>query len=208
MKRWIILLALLGSAGCALRYYSAALGNYDEFRPDARLRATSLDVELARPAYVAVIGITTPGPGYQERPVLFEPIYPRWDTDETHFAAGRHHIVSRRQTLRDPANCRDDQKPTLSGCRRAPHLYPGVGSHIEVDGIYVADPGHYMVIASEDFVDPYTLADDLFEVAFEREEFAAALKTDRAQTAANNLERALLDRPGSFVWSALYVSGR
>jgi hypothetical protein len=208
MRRLIATLALLASVGCAAGFYSAALGNYDEFQPYARLRATSLDLELARDAYVAVIGITTPAPGYSERPVLFQPIYPQWDTDETHFRAGRHRIVSRRQTLRDPVNCRHDQKPTLSGCRRAPYLYPGAGSHVEIGRVYVADPSHYVVIASEEFVDPYTLADDLFELAFEREELGDALKARTAETAATDLERALLDRPGSPIWGALYVSGR
>ena len=70
------------------------------------------------------------------------------------------------------------------------------------------DPSHYFVIASEEFVDPYTLADDLFELAFERDELAAALKRGKVQEAATDLERALLDRPGSPIWAALYVSGR
>lgn len=206
MTRLVALLALLGSAGCAPRYYSAALGSYDEFRPYARLRSTWIELELGRAAYVAIIGILTPAPGYPERPVLFQPIYPLWDTDSTHFAAGRHRVVSRRRTLRNPVNCREQHKPTLSGCRRPPYLHPGAGSHVDVGAIYSPDPTHYFVFASEEFVDPFTLADDLFELAYERDELTAALKRRSGPTAATDLERALLDRPGSPIWGALYVA--
>lgn len=202
------LLVLLALTGCALRYYTAALGNYDEFRPYARVRSTSVDIEIARPAYVAVIGIIPPTPGYFERPVLFRPLYPLWDTDETRFNAGRHRVSPRRQTLRDPPNCRTGEKPSISGCRRLAYLLPGVGAPNEIAQAYIADPSHYLVVASEEFVDPFTLADDLFEIAFERLELGSALKRRAGEDAASDLERALLDRPGTPIWGALYVSGR
>ena len=209
MKRVPALLVLLASVACASTQRSAGLGSYDEFRPYATLRSfTVADLELSRPAYVAIVGITIPAPGYAERPVVFQPIYPRWDTDKTHFAAGRHRIVSARRTLRDPANCRGTEKPTLSGCRKRLYQYPEAGAHNEVGRIYVADAGHYVVIASEEFVDPYLLAEDLFFLAFEREELAAALKSRKVHEAASDLERALSDRPGSPIWGALYVGGR
>src|SRR5687767_12313855 len=121
-------LMLLALVACASTQHSAALGSYDEFRPYASLRSfTVADLELSRPAYVAIIGITIPAPGYSERPVVFQPFYPRWDTDKTHFAAGRHRIVSARRTLRDAANCRGTEKQTLSGCRKRLYQYPEAG---------------------------------------------------------------------------------
>jgi hypothetical protein len=193
---------------CASRHYSAALGNYDHFQPYAALRSTSYDIEIARSAYVVIIGITPPSAGYSDRPVLFRPLYPLWDTDRTQFPAGKHRVSPRRQTLRDPMNCRSDETPSLSGCRRAFYLYPGAGTSSEIGGIYSIDYGHYLVIASEEFIDPFQLADELFEMAFERKELAEALKTRKGEVAAGDVERALLDRPGTPIWGALYVAGR
>ena len=209
MPRSALLLfcALLATA-CAPRRYSAALGNYDAFQPYAMLRSTSYDIELARAAHVAIIAITPPAPGYNERPVLFRPLYPLWDTDRTQFTAGKHRVTPRRQTLRDPVNCRGSEKPTLRGCRRAAYLYPGAGVPGEVNSIYSVDLGHYLVIASEDYLDAFTLADELFDMVLDRSELAEALKTRKGEMAAADLERALLDRPGSPLWGALYVAGR
>jgi hypothetical protein len=204
----LTLLLLATSVACAPQYATIAMGQYADFQPYARVYTNTIDIELARPAYVAVIRITTPGPGYNERPVLFQPIYPRYETDETHFGAGRHRVTPRRTSLIDPRNCREAEKPSLDGCRRALYMLPGVGSPGEIGTAYVSDPSHYFVVASEEFVDPYALAEDLFEMAFDRLELSAALKTGRATIAGTELERALLDRPGSPIWGAFYVSGK
>jgi hypothetical protein len=199
---------LLLCTACAPQYASIAMGQYDLFRPYARVYSATIDIELARPAHVAVISIIAPAPGYNERPVLFEARYPQWDTDETHFAAGEHRLLPRRMTLRDPRNCRDTEKPSLSGCRRPRYMYIGAGAPNELSQIYQSDPSHYLVIASEEFIDPFTLADDLFDMAFERPELGTALKTRKAHEAGDVLERALLDRPGPPMWAAFYVSGK
>lgn len=209
MRRPLVLLLLalsIAPAACATRYTSAALGQYERFEPYARLRSTSIDLELSRAAYVAVIAIRAPSPGFRDRPILFRPLYPIYPTDSVHFSAGRHRLIPRRISVIEPLNCRGNETPSIDGCRRPPHLYPGVGGPGDVGGAYGSGLAHYIVIASEEFVDPYTLADELFNIALERPELASALRLLNAQASAPLLERALLDRPGTPIWGAFYVA--
>jgi hypothetical protein len=205
LRLLLVILAVL-PVGCTTRYTTAALGQYDRFEPYARVRNMSIDLELARAAYVVIIAIRTPSPGFQDRPILFRPLYPLYPTDEVRFPAGRHRLVARRVTLNEPLNCRRDEQPTLSGCRRPPHLYPGVGGPGDVGGAYASTLAHYIVIASEEFIDPFTLADELFLVTLERPELSQLLRTHDAERSAPQLERALLDRPGTPMWGAFYVA--
>jgi hypothetical protein len=183
-----------------------ALGQYDEFAPYAVLRGRTVDLELARTAHVAVLAVRTPTTEYSERPVVFTVLYPRFDTDRTQFGPGRHRLTPRRQTLQEPPNCRVEQRPSLTGCRRAEFRYIGTG--ITMGQAYLPEEMQYLVIASEEFVDPYTLADDLYLTATDDEALSLALRRRDANASERELERALLDRPGSPLWGAFYAAMR
>jgi hypothetical protein len=206
LLRILLLASLALPVACATRYQSAALGQYERFEPYARLRNVSIDLELSRDAYIAIIAIRAPSPGFRDRPVLYRPLYPLYPTDPVRFAAGRHRLVARRTTLVDPLNCRRDEVPTLDGCRRPAHLYPGVGGPGDVGTVYSSTLAHYIVIASEEYIDPFTLADELFNTTLERPELASVLRRLDANASAQLLEQALLDRPGTPIWGAFYVT--
>lgn len=198
--RVALLSALVLAGACATRYSTAALGQYEQFEPFLMFRHGQ-DVEITRPAYIAIITITPPASGYEDRPLLFDVVYPRYETDRLHFSAGRHRLVSRATRLMDPPGCASDEKPALDGCRR--RLIPGLSAGRPPAGL-----SHYLLLAADEFVDPYTLADDLFYTALEEQALDDALRSAGVERAAAALERTLLDRRGSPLWAALYVVAR
>jgi hypothetical protein len=207
MRSRFVTLLLLCTA-CAPRYGTAALGQYEEYRPfmtrppAATLNEAAYDIELTRQAFVSVIAIVPPAGGYEERPVYFQALYPRYDTDRMMFPAGKHRLRSPRTLLMEPRNCADDEKPALDGCRRAVQLLPGMLRPRP------PAPSHYLLITADEFVDPYEVADDLYFKAMDDEELKLALQSDDTDKAAALLERALLDRRGSPLWAAFYLMVR
>jgi hypothetical protein len=199
--------AVVGSA-CAPTYTSAGLGRYDVFQPFARMDGGYIALELARAGYVAVINVVLPQPAFRERPVLFIAEYPLWPTDDRHFTAGRHRLRARRETVRVPRMCGGNQMPTIDGCRRVYEMLPGVRSLADYDRSRGLLRGHYIVMVADEPIDPFTIAEELFHLALDRPDLTRRLRELDAELAAAALEEALLDRPGSPYWAALYVAAR
>jgi hypothetical protein len=197
--------AVLLLTSCSVHFSSAALGNYATYEPFATTDRTSVLVELTREAHVAVVGVRTPQPGYDEAPVLFDVMYPVFDTDRTRFGPGRHRLTSRRQSMRVPRGCRDMEVPTLAGCRRT--VLPGLRA-LNIGQVYPRDRQHYIVVVADEVVDPYTLADALYFAALDDETLTELLKRRDAEPAADALERVLLDQPLAPGWAGLYVTNR
>lgn len=213
MRRRVLTLApilafLVG--GCAPTYTSAGLGRYDVYRPFARMDGRAIELELDRTAWVAVVNVIPPNPAYRDRPILFEAVYPYYPTDQRHFEAGRHRLIPRRESVREPVGCRLEEVPTIDGCRRRFDMLPGV--RLEEGGAYSRSysirAGHYIALVADRPIDPYTLAEELYYLAFDRPELTRVLREMNAELAAAELERALLDRPGTPNWAALYVAAR
>ena len=201
---------LLLCIACGPRYTSAALGQYPDFQPFMTRPPTSsgrvepsYHVELTRQAFVALIAITPPAGGYEDRPVVFNVLYPLYDTDRLMFAPGEHRLVPRRNVLMEPRNCADDEKPALDGCRRSLRLLPGL-----LQGRPPGAPTHYLLITADDFLDPFELADELYFRALGDDALRAALQQANTERAASLIERVLLDRRGTPLWAALYVVTR
>ena len=203
-----LVFATLASASCATRYSSAALGQYEEFQPFIWLRNTQdnrarYELEITRPAFVSILTVSPPAGGFEDRPVMFDVVYPRYDTDPVEFTAGRHQLITRVTPLMPPRNCGYDEPPTLGGCRRPQYQLPGMRAGRPPTG-----PPHYLVIAADEFVDPYTLADELHYVAMEQPELGDALRSGTIESASALLERVLLDRRGTPFWAGLYIVSR
>ncbi|CAN5716100.1 hypothetical protein BH23GEM9_BH23GEM9_35740 [soil metagenome] len=194
---------LLG--GCAVKYSTAALGDYAAYEPFATMNRSTVWLEVNRDAHVAVLAVRTPMPGYDTAPVLFDVMYPVYETDRTHFRAGKHVLLPRQTSMQLPPQCRESEVPALAGCRR--RLRPGLRG-LDVRDAYQRDVNHYIVIVADEFIDPYTLADELFYAVFEDDEVADLLKARDAETAAASLERVLLDRRMAPGWAGLYVTNR
>jgi hypothetical protein len=203
-----VLCVMLALTSCVPRFTSVGLGRYDEFQPYARSGGRGVDLELARAGHVAVISVILPRPAFADRPVLFAAVYPYYDTDQRYFEAGQHRLLPRRETVRVPLTCGSQQTPTLEGCRRAYDMLPGVRTLSEYITDYGIRGGHYIVFVADEPVDPYTLAEQLFYMAFDRPELTRLLRQLDAPAAAAELENALLDRPGTPRWAALYVAAR
>lgn len=197
---WALLLP-----SCAVKYSSAALGEYAAYEPFARVNRNLYTVELSQPAHVAVISVVAPQPGYNEAPVFFEVRYPLTEYDRTEFPAGRHRLSPRNVRLNTPRECRQTEAPTLEGCRRT--ILPGLRG-IDTNRAYQRDPQHYLLIAAPERIDPYTLADALYFLALEDEDFAEAFKRRDAEAAADVIERALLNQRMSAGWGGVYVTYR
>jgi hypothetical protein len=204
----LLLWVALALGACAPRYSTAGLGQYAEFQPYAVLRGNSIYLELSRAAHVSIIGIGLPNSFYDELPVVYGALYPQYVTDATRFEAGRHRLLSRAPHQVRPMNCRQDERPALDGCRRPFHLLPGVSGVADDRAAYRLGGGGYLVIASAEFIDPFTLAEELFYATLEHPEIAQSLRSGDADATAHELERVLLDRPGSFEWAAMYVTSR
>jgi hypothetical protein len=206
--RLAMLLIVLSTAACAPSFTSAGIGRYEEFQPFARAAGRGIDLELARSAHVAVVAVFRPRPAFSDRPLLFSAVYPYFESDRRYFDAGRHRLRARQADLRQPLLCGSQEVPTIEGCRRAYHMLPGVLSISD----YFTDPGirggHYIVFAADEPIDPFSLAEELFYMALDRPELARRLRALDAVAAAGELERTLLDRPGTPLWAALYVAAR
>jgi hypothetical protein len=204
----LLVCALPEIMACAPKFSSAALGRYDEYQPFARQRGRAIELELARGGYVAVVNVLTPNPAFRDRPILFEAAYPLWDTDRREYPAGRHSLLPRRETVRIPLRCGLEQVPTLSGCRREFTMLPGIRTLGEYRMGYGIRNGHYIVMVADYPIDPFTLAEELFYLTLDRPEMKQLFMALDADTAADGLERMLLDRPGTSNWAALYVAAR
>lgn len=196
--------ALFALTACAPTFTSAALGRSDFFAPHATMRGRTVQLELAQRAHVAVVQVLTPTPGNQDRPVLFVPLYPRFETDQREFEPGTHRLAAREETFRQDWVCGDTQSPTMDGCRRDYRYLPGVRSLAEYHDGYT----HFITLVSDQPIDPYALAEELFYMAFDDPRLAQQFRDVDAEAAAATLEQALLDRPGSANWAAHYVAGR
>jgi hypothetical protein len=201
-----VLLATLAAGACGARYSTAALGQYESYEPFAVVGPSSIRLELARPAHVAIIAVLAPAPGFGSAPVLFTPLYPVYETDRTHFTAGEHRLLPRRVSLIEPQVCRRTETPSLAGCRRAQHLLPGVPNPFRQ--AYPLDRQHYIVLVADEFIDPYAVAEELYVSVLDEQSVAELLKARDAPAAASELERVLLDRRGSPLWAGLYVTNR
>ena len=183
-------------SACAATHPPVQLGQYEAFQPiyhEGRMR-----FELARPAYVSIIAVREPWEP-EAGPLIFEVLYPRYETDRLEFEAGRHNPVSRLVGNRVPINCPVAVKPTLRTCRPALHVYPQVrgGSNWRKDY-----PGqHYLLVASDRFIDPYELAWELFFYAFENEEVGQLLREEKPFEAARRLEQAIAGLPEARAWA-------
>jgi hypothetical protein len=121
-------------------------------------RAAPLIVELGQPAYVLALGVTYPSAEEPGRPVTFDAQYPRFPTDARHFDAGQHRLKARQRPPFWPMNCGRDEVPTIDGCRRPLHLLPGISGYVAARHPRSA----VLIIASAEFVDPFTLAEELY----------------------------------------------
>jgi hypothetical protein len=191
-------LAALTLSACGSAREGVRLGAYDEFQPV--VASTQEHIQLARSANVTVVNVLTPND--QGRPVLFSVQYPRFDTDPAEFTAGSHRLQPRLRTAAAPPRCQPGVNPTLAGCR--PHLpdYPGVGVP-SLSGYYAT--AGTLFIASDGAIDPYELADALFNLARSSTELSSALKRDDPQITQIALERALSARAGMPRWAAYYL---
>ena len=190
--------AVLLWSACAPSYGTAGLGAYDDFRPYVRLTGSSYEVELDRPAHIAIIGIRAPDPSRDTRfELTFVPLYPRTNADSTMFPAGKHR--ARPRPVIEPMRklCGRDEIPTIEGCR----LERSRGGTTRLDPML----GHYLVVVSESILDPYTLSFYLEEARVTSEELARALYYRDVKTAVDELTQAIATLPGSPYWAGYYV---
>jgi hypothetical protein len=173
------------------------LGAYEQYQPV--LEASLENVTLASEANIAVLHVQLPTEG--SRPVLFSVQYPRYDTDPVKFGAGTHRLEPRQRTAAAPPRCQPGAAPTLSGCR--PHLpdYPGVQVP-SLSGYYSTSAR--IVIASEQPLDPFSLAEFFIARGRADTQFASAMRGTDNEAAQINLERVLRDRLGATGWAAYY----
>jgi hypothetical protein len=193
----VLAIALLATA-CGGARPGVGLGAYDRFGPV--LAPSDQDIELAADAHVIVLTVQTPNE--VTRPILVSVTYPRYDTDRLEFTAGRHRLESRQRTAAAPARCVGTE-PTLSGCR--PHLpdYPGVQVPAStLTGYYY--PAGRIMIASEEALDPFTMA-EFFIVRMRTDpDLAAAMRVGESETVQLHLTRVLRERLGPTGWAAYY----
>jgi hypothetical protein len=206
MRRATPLSALLCAvlfSGCAVQVNRAAFGRgVAAYQPAAEMRGALITIDVARPAHVAVVGIAAPRPGFEYAPIKFEAVFPFSDIDPTYHEAGRHRLRPRLVGGRTYRECREAEKPSLSDCRRTylpntnvPGAYEGLGEQ------------HYIVVFSEEPVDPYTLAYELFLTGLVDDDFNAAITRREPGATTDEVERAL--RPHIAIgWAAVHVHRR
>src|SRR5690606_28310584 len=90
----LVALSLAVLAGCATRYGTEALGQYDLFSPYADLTRGSRDVELTRPGHIAIIDIFPLNPSYTmpRDHRTFRALFPVTERDSTYYPAGTHRV--------------------------------------------------------------------------------------------------------------------
>lgn len=200
-NRVVLGVACVALAGCATHYQTLALGQYDRFSPFADLTTGRREIELSRPGYVAVLGIDALDPRYRAplNHVTFDAIYPRTRYDSTYFPAGTHRLRYYPTTETMPVLCSDLDVPTIDGCRASRG-----GPRTIVRGP-VPTSSHYLVVAAEDFIDPYTLAFYLNERLLISDTFAVSLFRRDAGEVAEEITAAMAEVPGLRGWSAYYA---
>jgi hypothetical protein len=202
----VLFLALLIPACAGTRYGTAALGNYDAYEPFATMNRGLVTVEIAREAHLAVVSVQVPRPGYETAPVIFDVVYPHSSADRTLFPPGRHRMSPRPVARRAFRECEALEKPSLDGCRR--RILPGLRT-VDNERMYQpASEHHVIVVAADQPVDPYTLAEALYFAALENEVLAGALRRRDAPAARAILERTLLDQNLATGWAGVYLTSR
>jgi hypothetical protein len=167
-------------------------------------RLSPFVVELEDSSYVAVLWMTYPDTDEPGRPITFSGRYPLYPTDQLSFASGRHRLISRRREDRDPYDCEANETPSLAGCRRPLHLLPGANQYIATRTPLTAS----VVIASQDYIDPYALAEDLYWALMKDSQRAQRLVGADIETVAAELQPVLLEMLGLRDWSASFATGR
>jgi len=192
--------ALLLLSGCATRYGTHALGQYDLYSPYADLTRGSRTVEITRPGHIAIIDIHALNPAYTmpRDHRTFRALFPVTERDSTYYPAGTHRI---RHTLTVAANrprCEDGVIPSITGCREDLVLSERTSGQ-------VATSHHYLLLVAERFIDPYTVAFHLNEAVLTNQLLMPALYTRDAEAAAAEIARVIADIPGLGAWSGYYV---
>lgn len=179
--------------------------------PRRRGRSTELEVTIRRRAYISVVQIIAPAPDRRDSPVLFRAFYPWALGLQWQFEPGRWIIEGWPElifeTISSPTTrgrgvrlCERNEEPALGGCWVREAELPGYahGRGVNLD--------QYIVIASEERIDPYRLAYDLYFAALDSDELRRALVRDDAAEAARLIEHVIAARPGSPFWGAIYLS--
>ena len=161
------------------------------------------DISVAAPAHVIVIQVMAPQVD-DGRPLLFQVDYPRFDGDPLEFQPGRHRLNSRQRSAAAPARCEAGQSPTFRTCRPTLTTYPGVGGIPSLSQFYT--PAGYIMITNNQFVDPYSMADQLFNRVRARPAFSAAIRDNNAAAVQTELQAVLAGLGGD--WSATFRPAR
>jgi hypothetical protein len=197
----ILGVAAVCGGGCAARYGTLALGQYELFAPFADLTRGRREVELTRPGYVAILDIRPFDPAYRppQDYVTFRAIFPLTVHDSTYFPAGTHALRYNSVTETMRVLCADVEVPSIDGCRE----YRGGPSSI-ISGP-VPTSTHYLIIVAEEYVDPFTVAFHLNETVRASDTFAVALHRRDVQAVAEEISAGIADVPGLRGWSGYYA---
>lgn len=192
--------ALVMLFGCATRYGTQALGQYDLFSPFADLTRGSRDVEITRAGHIAIIDIHPLNPSFAmpRDHRTFRALYPATEQDSTYYAAGTHRIRHTPTVGVNRPRCEDGAIPSMTGCREDLQLAERTSGQIP-------SSNHYLLIVAEEFIDPYTVAFHLNEAVITNELLMPALFERDAPAAAEEIARVIADVPGLGVWSGYYV---
>jgi hypothetical protein len=207
MKVWtrpriaaLVTFALVMLGGCATRYGTQALGQYDLFSPYADLTRGSREVEITRPGHVAIIDIFPVNPAYvmPRDHRTFRALFPVTERDSTHYPAGSHRVRHALTVAANRPRCEDGMIPSITGCREDLVLSERTSGQIP-------SSNHYLVLVAEEFIDPYTVAFHLNEAILTNELLMPALFERDAAAAAAEIGRVIADVPGLGGWSGYYV---
>jgi hypothetical protein len=201
MGSLLALAAGVALAGCAARYGTLALGQYELFSPFADLARGRREVELSRPGYVAVLDIAPLDPAYRapQNYQTFRPIFPLTVHDSTRFPAGAHVLRYFPVTETMRVLCSDADVPSIDGCRASRD-----GPTTTVRGSVPAST-HYLVVVAESYIDPYTLAYHLDERLLVSDTFAGALHRRDTEAVDREITLAIAEAPDLGGWAAFYA---
>lgn len=208
-SKFVSALLIIAATGCASGGGGGGGGSGVAFGPQAATTQPVItsfnaqDIALAAPAHVVIIAVMAPQLD-DGRPLLFQVDYPRFDGDPLEFQPGTYRVNSRQRTAAAPPRCQPGQSPTFQTCRPMLTTYPGVGG-IPSLGQFYSTAG-YIMVTNNAFMDPYTLADQLFNRARSRPGFYSAIKSNNAVGVQAELEPVLGTLGAN--WSAYYRPAR
>lgn len=192
----------LAVSACSTTWSTVAMGVYEDWRPYAVLIGGTYEVEIDRPGHIAIIAIDVADPSFLDRfHFTFHPVYPRNEIDSTYFPAGKHKLRPRPMMRGMDRLCRDDETPTVDGCR----AYRGGVGRTGGGGGSTYSSRQYVALVSEQRLDPYSIAHYLEEALLFSPELGAALFQRDANTAAEEMAAALVKSPMPSVWAGHYV---